>query len=194
MTGWHVGLLGMVWLGWSGAAAAAAPADDLCARLFVPEGYELRCLEAGGRAEVRPAGGAFAPLSQLTLRRIEQPIADQDAWLRQQLTLDVASFNDAFDELLRSADSPLADTPVAEQLETWRGALAALAGWPLNGCADPALVGDATREMVCTWQFGPFEQYMTLRLVTRDEQVFALEIRAMNPKRLRHLTAIANSF
>ena len=42
-------LIGLVWLASTGAAAAQTPDDDLCARLFVPEGYELEVFAANGQ-------------------------------------------------------------------------------------------------------------------------------------------------
>ena len=75
-------VIGAACLAWTGAADSASAADDLCARLFVPEGYELGCaLESdpsgsGGAAVVRPTDSTFGPLSELTLRRIEEPVDD----------------------------------------------------------------------------------------------------------------------
>ena len=48
--------------------------------------------------------------------------------------------------------------------------------------------------MSCKWEIGPFHQFMALRLITVDDQRYAIKIRAVNERRMRHLVAIANSF
>lgn len=180
--------------------AGAAP-NGLCKRLFVPEGYQLTCSVRGEAAAdgwnltVHPAAGAFAPLSELTIRPVDDPVDDPRAWLREQLTLDMSHFDATLDDLLHGADSPIADSPLVGQLESWRGLLRAVAGWPLSGCAEPeSVAGGKTWRMACMWELGPFHQFLTLRLVTRDDQRYAVKIRAMNEHRMRHLIAIANSF
>jgi len=179
----------------------AAASDDLCGRLFVPEGYRVDCSLVGGRAgaggelTVQPAEGTFATLSELTIRRVDEPVGDPAAWLRQQLTLDMSSFDAALDDLVNSPDSPVADTPMVDQLDRWRGLMHSVAGWPLTGCGAPENVADRDSwRMDCEWRLGPFRQYLALRLITRDGARYAVNIRAMNEHRLRNLVAIANSF
>ena len=46
----------------------------------------------------------------------------------------------------------------------------------------------------CAWEVGPLQQFMALRLITVDGERYAVRIRAMNERRMRHLVAIANSF
>ena len=195
-------LVGAISLAWTGVAAAAIPADELCERLFVPEGYELGCtLEAdpsgrGVAAVVRPTDSAFGPLSELTLRQVEEPVDDPAAWLRAQLTLDLSALETGLDELIRDADSPITGTPLADQLDSWRRLLDAAATLPLAGCREPApLTGGIDGwEMACDWELGPLRQYMRFRLVERGGEHYAIRIRTMNEQRLRHLVAIANSF
>lgn len=197
----RLGLL-MGALAWPAVAAAAIPADELCARLFVPEGYELACTyesapgEADGAAVVRPTEGAFAPLSELSLREVAEPVDDPAAWLREQLTLDLSTMEAALDGLVRDPDSPITGTPLAEQLDSWRGLLGSAATLPLAGCSEPAPLtgGIAGWEMACDWELGPLRQYMRFRLVERAGSRYAITIRTMNEQRLRHLVAIANSF
>jgi hypothetical protein len=190
-------LAGLIALG--GPAGAAA--DDLCGRLFVPDGYQLTCSlrgdpgQTGGELRVQPAEGAFAPLSELTIRPVDQPVDDPAKWLRDQITLDMSSFDATLDDLLHSADSPVADTGLVSQLESWRGVLHSVAGWPLTGCGAPeSLPGGDRWRMDCEWQLGPFRQYLALRLVSRDGARYAVQVRAMNEHRLHNLVAIANSF
>lgn len=194
-------LIGTVCLACTGAPAAAEPAKDLCARLFVPEGTELECALQGDpagsglAAVVQPTDSDFAPLSELTLRRLEEPVEDPAEWLREQLTLDLSPVDAALEELIHGADSPITGTPLAEQLQSWRGLLGSAATLPLAGCGDPMpLAGGAAWQMACEWEVGPLRQYMRFRLVERAGEHYAIRIRTMNEQRLRHLVAIANSF
>jgi hypothetical protein len=199
MISWRSNLLALAGLIALDAPAVAAP-DDLCQRLFVPEGYALTCSVEGSPAGdwnllVHPTGGTFAPLSELSIHPVAEPIEDPAAWLKEQLTMDTSQFDAALDELLHSPDSPVADTSLVGQLESWRGVLRAAAGWPLAGCAEPeAGAGGDTWRMECQWEVGPLRQDMELRLVERDGERYAVRIRAMNEHRMRHLVAIANSF
>jgi hypothetical protein len=197
---WRSNLVAFAGLLVLGAPAGAAE-RGLCERLFVPEGYALTCSVEGDPAAggwnlvVQPAEGTFAPLSELTIRPVDEPVADPAAWLEEQLTLDMSQFDATLNELLHSPDSPVADTPIVGQLESWRGVLRAAAGWPLAGCADPeSVAGGETWRMECEWQLGPVKQLLALRLVDRDGERYAVKIRAMNEHRMRHLVAIANSF
>lgn len=184
----------------AGLPAFAQAPGSLCARLDVPEGLELDCTLQGGPAGtasalVRPTDSGFAPLSELRLRRVEEEVDDPAAWLREQLTLDLSPLESALDELIHGADSPISGTPLADQLESWRGLLGSAAQLPLAGCDEPRrLARDETWEMACEWEVGPLRQYMRFRLVERDGERYAIRIRTMNEQRLRHLVAIANSF
>jgi hypothetical protein len=180
---------------------AEASEAGLCERLFVPEGYDLDCAvrndpgQAPWVLTVHPVEGAFAPLSELTIRPLSGPVDDPQAWLREQLTLDLSSFDATLEDLLHGDHSPVADAPIVDQLESWRDLLHQAAGWPLAGCDEPASpdAGETWR-MSCKWELGPFQQFMALRLVEADGQHYAVRIRAMNERRMRHLVAIANSF
>ena len=183
------------------ASPEAASIGDLCDRLFLPDGYQLDCTwrsDAGGSegmAVVRPVEGAFAPLSELTIRPLEEPVDDPERWLREQLRIDMTGVEDAVSGLAESPDSPFAGSGLDEHLESWLDLLDSLAGLPLEGCGEPAArpAGDGW-ELTCEWPLGPLRQYLTLRLVERDGEQYAMRIRAMNEQRLRHLVAIANSF
>ena len=198
---WLGFLIGFICLACAGAAAWAQPTSALCARLTVPDGLELDCIlqsdstSAGPAAVVRPTDSDFAPLSELRLRRVEETIEDPAAWLREQLTLDLTPLDAAIDELIHGSDSPITGTPLADQLQSWRGLLGSAAALPLAGCRDPVrLARDETWEMACEWEVGPLRQYMRFRLIERDGEHYAIRIRTMNEQRLRHLVAIANSF
>jgi hypothetical protein len=193
--------IGLMCLACTGAPASAQPTEALCARLAVPEGLELDCLlesdaaSSGLAAVVRPTDSEFAPLSELRLRRVEEAIEDPAAWLREQLTLDLTPLDAALNELIQGPDSPITGTPLADQLQSWRGLLGSAATLPLAGCRDPVrLARDETWEMVCEWELGLLRQFMRFRLIERDGERYVIRIRTMNEQRLRHLVAIANSF
>lgn len=188
----------------SGLLVAAPPAgaatSDPCELLLVPDGYQLSCTVRRGidedewRLVVRPVAGAFAALSELSVEPVEETIDDRDAWLREQLSFDLSGFEDVVRELAESDDSPVADQQFVDSLEAWLGMLASFAEMPLQGCAEPSAAPGDARELTCEWRLGPFRQYLLTRLVEHDDRVYAIRIRAMNERRLRHLVAIANSF
>lgn len=194
-------LASVICLACAGAPDPAKAAGDLCAELFVPEGSELGCTlesDPGGEglaAAVRPTDSAFGPLSELTLRRVEEPVEDPAAWLREQLKLDLSPVDAALQELARDPDSPITGTPLAERLQDWRALLDSAAALPLAGCDEPThRAGTDAWEMACDWELGPLRQYMRFRLIERGDERYAIRIRTMNEQRLRHLVAIANSF
>ena len=181
-------------------APAAVPADP-CGLLFVPEGYQLRCTVQRGIADdwrlvIRPEGSPFAALSELSIEPIEEPVGDRQAWLRNQLRLDLSGLEHVVRELAEGDDSPFAEGDVAAPLEAWLGMMTMLAEWPLQSCKEPSAAGTALREgseLACEWELGPFHQHLLIRLVEREGQLYAVRVRAMNERRLRHLVAIANS-
>jgi len=198
---WHLTatLAALLWAG--GPALAAEPADP-CAMLFVPPGYQLGCsVERRGpswRLVVQPDESAFAALSELSIEPVDEPVEDPEEWLRGQLRIDLSGLEDAVRELTDNDDTPFGDEQFAAPIEAWLGMMTMLGDWPLQSCAEPvALTGRSAAEdseLVCEWQLGPFEQHLRTRLVERDGQRYVVRIRAMNPRRLRHLVAIANSF
>jgi hypothetical protein len=201
MNGWRAGVLGFALATLASASSEAAPVGDLCDRLFLPEGYQLDCTVQGSAAVsgptavVRPVEGAFAPLSELTIRPLEAPVDDPAQWLREQVTIDLTGVEDSLAGLAKSPDSPFAGSSIDEHLESWLDLLDSLAGLPLEGCGEPAArPADDGWQLTCEWPLGPLRQYLTLRLVERDGEPYAMRIRAMNEQRLRHLVAIANSF
>ena len=165
-------------------------------------GYQLDCIVqsdaagAGLAAVVQPTDSAFAPLSELRLRRIEEAVDDPAAWLRDQLTLDLTPLDAAIDELIRGPDSPITGTPLAEQLQSWRGLMGSAASLPLAGCARARAPRAATTpgRWAASGRSGRSASIMRLRLIERDGERYAVRIRTMNERRMRHLVAIANSF
>jgi hypothetical protein len=178
-------------------AAAAAPADP-CGLLFVPDGYQLRCtvyrgVEDDWRLVVRPENSLFDALSELSIEPVEEPIEDPQAWLREQLRVDLSGLEHVVRELADSDDSPFTGEEIGASLEAWLGMMTTLAEWPLQSCEEPSATSGDPPELACAWEFGPFHQHLVIRLVERDGQHYAVRVRAMNERRLRHLVAIANS-
>jgi hypothetical protein len=145
---------------------AEASEDGLCERLFVPEGYDLDCAvrndpgQAPWVLTVHPVEGAFAPLSELTIRPLSGPVDDPQAWLREQLTLDLSSFDATLEDLLHGDDSPVADAPIVDQLESWRDLLHQAAGWPRAGGDPPARPGARETRPICgKWVRGPLPPF-----------------------------------
>ena len=135
--------IGLVGLACAGAPVSAQPTRLFAHALPYREGVELDCVVqsdaagAGVAAVVRPTDSEFGPLSELQLRRVEEAIDDPAAWLREQLTLDLTPLDAAIDELIHGPDSPITGTPLAQQLQSWRGLLGSAATLPLAGCRDP---------------------------------------------------------
>lgn len=183
--------------GWSGAHAAG-PAS--CPALFVPEGYRLTCEEFGDparpwRLTVRPEGELLANLSVLTLRPVDEPVDDPDIWLREQLTLNLSDVGVALSDVLARPESPLFDPSLASSLDRMVRSLRVLDQLPLRSCDFPAMAADGGHwQLECAWEAGPVQLLGELRLAYRGEDAYALSIWAVNPRRMRHLVAIANSF
>src|SRR5918996_3952722 len=124
-------------------APAAVPADP-CGLLFVPEGYQLRCTVQRGTADdwrlvIRPDESIpFGALSELSVEPVEEPVDDPEAWLRDQLRLDLSGLEHAVRALAESDDSPFTDEAVVAPLQAWLGVMTSLAELPLQSCEEPA--------------------------------------------------------
>jgi len=148
---------------------------------------------------VRPIGGSFAELSSLRLRRVTGRIEDPDRWLGNRVTFAITDEDEAHD-LFTDPDSPFGDSmfdEVRKALPRLIESLKDLGRFPLRYCDKPTGgqngVG-ALRQLSCNYGFGPFHQYVVLRLQDLDGDWYFTEIRTVNERRLKHLIAIANSF
>lgn len=187
-------------------AGAADPPSDPCERLFVPEGYQLTCTVEGGPerdwvARVAPSDDdGFGGLTELTMEPVEGPIDEPQFWLREQMTVDVSGVEHGLRDLLEDPDSPLADVPLEDQARELIQMMHALGQLPLRGCEEPVSLeagkeaSGSVHEIACSWQLGPFTQYMNVRLLQRGGDSYVFHMRAANERRLRHLRAIASSF
>lgn len=148
---------------------------------------------------VRPEENAFSDLTSLSLREVVGKVGDPDEWLKQRLTIDVAS-DEEVEAVLDSPDSPFADPAfdvlrkaIPQLFESLRG----LGKIGASLCEPPRSAYNAAgqlREMYCTFQMGPLRRYMLLRLQRVGETWYYTEIKTANERRLRELVAIADTF
>ena len=183
------------------AMNAAEAATEPCDRLFVPEGYELTCTverhlgSDDWQVSVHPMDGAFASLSELTLTPIDEGIADPAGWLREQIKIDVSGLEDALTGFLDDEDNPFAGESWWNSLRGLKDVVHSISDLPLDACDEPVeRSGDLGWSIDCEWGIGSLRQYLSVRLAERDGMFYGLRIQSMNPRRHRHLQAIANSF
>ncbi len=189
------------WISIDGLSFGEAVAQEkACDRLFVPEGYELTCTvkrKAGDdtwEVSVHPTDGTFASLSELTLRPVEESIADPAGWLQRQVKIDVTGLEDALTSFLDDEDNPFSDESWWTSLQGLKDVVHSISDLPLDACEDPRESADVGWIIDCDWGIGSLRQLLTVRLVERDGIFYTLRVQSMNPRRHRHLQAIANSF
>ena len=189
---------------------AAAPAQ--AGWLDVPEGFVITqesppevseqapaSREWRNLMTVRPEPGPFSDLSEINLRQVTGGIEEPDEWLERRVTAELVD-QDEMEDVLESPDSPFADPMfdvVRDAIPQVYAGIQEISKLPLRFCDGPLTAYNASgslRELNCTYQLGPFRQYLVFRLQEVDGTWYYTEIRAMNEKRLRHLLAIANSF
>jgi hypothetical protein len=185
-----------------GAGPGAAVADT-CAPLTVPDELGLVCrtdrTATGEILVVEPEGGTFQALSRLTLRELD-PLDDRlawsepEAWLEQQMVVDVGALSAALDEVGGDPDSPFGSDMVKSGIAMLVDGIEQLSRLPLSACGEPAPHQQIDEEIDCRFGVEPFLLFMRVSLVAREEARFAFNIRTFNEQRLRHFTAIANSF
>jgi len=179
-------------------ALAESAGAASCPDLFVPEGYGATCESgAGERAwelRVRPEAEVPDPLTQLTIWPLEERVDAPEAWLRQQIKLNMADLAGSLRDTLRQTENPWIPPALVDSLEGLTDYMRSLDELPLRGCDQPERRADGTAwEMRCSWELGPFTQLAMLRLVERDGEPVAVSAWATSERRLRHLTAIANA-
>lgn len=181
------------------AFPVAAPAETLCDRLTIPAQLELGCeisADVGGdMAVVQPLEGTFRTLSRLSLRELDRQAdelawSDPATWLERQMILDLDQLADTIDDLGRDPDSPFGSEMFRSAIEVLVSGLEGLSRLPLAAC------GEGASETELTCRFGVEQVGLVLRvmLVGDAEARHAINIRTFNEQRLRHFTAIANSF
>ena len=178
------------------SAAEEAPCD----RLFVPEGYELTCTverkanEDSWELSVHPTEGTFATLSELTIGPIQDSVSEPTDWLKQQVKIDVSGLESALTSFLDDEDNPFAGESWWTSLQGLKDVVHSISDLPLDSCEDPRQFEETDWSIDCEWGLGSLRQFLTVHLVERDGVAYAIRIQSMNPRRHRHLQAIANSF
>jgi hypothetical protein len=178
----------------------ASAEAGLCDQLDVPDALELECREtvdpvAGARAVVAPSGGTFSALSRMSLRQLD-PVADRlawddpAAWLEQQMIVDLDGVAGAVRDLGEDPDSPFGGEMLRSAILAMVSGLEGLSRLPLAACGE----GPSDTELTCRFGVEPLGLVMRIMLAGEEEARFAFNIRTFNEQRLRHLTAIANSF
>ena len=190
-------LIGTIGLACGSAPSAAQTTEDLCARLSVPDGAGLACVVLAIPQD-RPGRGGATNRQRLRPAQRTDPAScggpTRTPPAAPALTLDLSPVDAALNELIHGADSPITGTPLAEQLQSWRGLLGAAATLPLTGCGSPHRLAGGTDggkwRAVGTGRAAPIHAVPPGR---RAGDHMGSD-RTMNEQRLRHLLAIANSF
>ncbi len=178
------------------AGEATAGGDGVCRLLTVPPGFLARCERSslGVRLVVRDPG-ADHPFERLTLRELvrrgDDALAwtDPRRWLERQLMLDTRGLARSLDRLRREAGEPT----VAMLLRGLARLLSRLGGLALGACDHRrSLVGH--RVLSCRFGRDPLELFVQVRLIEVGERRFAVNITALDRRRLRRLEAVANGF
>jgi hypothetical protein len=193
-------LLAALGCGWLAAASPGLADTPLCARFTVPDALELDCTErvdpgVGLRAVVAPEGGAFAALSRMSVRALDPATdrlawEDPGAWLERQMILDLDGLAAAVRDLGEDPDSPFAGPMARSAIEYMVSGLEGLGRLPLAACGE----GASDTELTCRFGVEPIGLVTRIMLAGEGEARFAFNMRTFNEQRLRHFTAIANSF
>lgn len=189
------------------AAGLVAPAADAqsdpCASLFVPPESGLVCESSAEddrvRASVTPTDGPFAEFSRMTLRELD-PERDAlawrrpERWLRAQMEVDLGDYVAMLQRFARDPDNPFGGESARSVLEGLAAALDKLGRLALAGCRDPRRLRSGQQVLRCRFGREPLALHVQVRLVAADERRWAINIRSLSARRLRHLEAVANSF
>jgi hypothetical protein len=185
-------------LGAAMAVAGPAAADGLCDRLDVPAMLELGCtapVDGDGRVIVQPLEGTFRALSRLSLRPLDAELDrlawdDPKTWLERQMILDLDRVADTVRDLGDDPDSPFGSEMLRSAIELMVSGLEGLSRLPLAACGD----GPSETELTCRFGVEPIGLSMRIMLIGEGDERHAANIRTFNEQRLRHFTAIVNSF
>lgn len=184
------------------AAAGLAPAaaGGLCGRLTLPALLELACtdeigVDGGPEAVIAPIGGTFSALSRMSVRELDRasdPLAWSDPadWLEGQMIVDLDGVGAALQRIVDDPDSPFGSSMISSGVASLVRGLEDLSRLPLAACGD----GATPSEVTCRFGVEPISLVMKVLLIEDREARFAVNIRTFNEQRLRHFTAVANSF
>lgn len=188
-----------------GLAGGAGAEPALCELLWIPQDLGLECRAmagdaAGGAIDVVPPGVSAPLLSRMTVRPLERSgedaLAWEDpaAWLRRQMTVDTSQFAGSIRSYLDDPDSPFGNEASRGAVESLLMGLDTLGRLALAGCEEPAEHPSRDYwDMECSFTAAGLGVFTELRLQARGAERYAVSMRTMNERRLRHFQAIAAS-
>ena len=176
-------------------AAGAAPAEDFCAALAIPEQLDLTCqVTADGTTVVRGRDSPFPALNQLRVRRLDAPVDDPPRWLREQVSLDTSSISRTLRDWFTHPDNPLKPDVVEPSLEALERTLGQLEELSQAVCDEPEQLDERRWAMRCTFDVTVAEGRVRLELRETDGLPVAIETRAASDQRIRQFDALLNGF
>jgi len=172
----------------------AAAAENFCPALAVPEALDLVCqVEADGATIVQGRDNPFAGFNQLRLQRLEEPVDDPEAWLRQAVTLDTSSISETLRGWMRHPDNPLKPEVVEPSLEALERTLGQLEALSDTVCEEPRQVGPARWAISCRFDVTVADGLLRLELRrTAAGPPVAIEMRTASDQRARQFEALLN--
>ncbi|GBD44391.1 hypothetical protein HRbin40_01879 [bacterium HR40] len=185
--------------------ASAEARSDPCAGMLVPAESGLRCEVATGDAapgtiaRIVPQAGQFADLSRMTVRELDRR-RDELAWTRpgrwleSRMEVDLGAYVEALSRFARDPDSPLASDGVRRAIQALALGLGRLGRLALAACDRPTRNHAGHHLLRCRYGGEGFALHMQVRLVAAGDRRYAINIRTLSDRRLRHFEAIANSF
>ena len=175
--------------------AGGAAAEDFCPALAVPEPLDLVCFEEpDGRTVVRGPESPFPSLNRLEVRRLEAPVDDPAAWLRDRTTLDTSGISRTLRGWLTHPDNPLKPDVVEPSLDALDEALGEIEELSQAVCDEPEQLADDRWTMHCRFDLTVAEGVLRLELFLTPELPVAVEMRAASEQRTRQFEALLNDF
>jgi hypothetical protein len=177
------------------ALAAPAAAEDFCTALAIPEQLDLVCrVEPDAATVVRGADSPFSQLNRLRVRRLEQPVEDPAAWLRDQMTLDTSGVSETLRDWMTHPDNPLKPEVVEPSLDALQRALGQIEELSRAVCDEPQRLAEGRWAMRCTFDVTVAEGLVRLELRRTEGLPVAVDMRAASEQRSRQFEALLNGF
>lgn len=177
------------------AATPGARAEDFCAALAIPEPLDLLCREQpDGTTLVRGPDSPFPSLNRLELRRLDAPVDDPAAWLRDRITLDTSGIRETLRGWLTHPDNPLKPEVVEPSLEALTEALGQIEELSQTVCEEPEQLAPDRWAIRCRFDLTVAEGVLRLELFDPAGRPVAAEMRAASAQRARQFEALLNGF
>jgi hypothetical protein len=177
------------------ATVPGAAAEDFCDALAIPDQLDLVCFEdVDGTTVVRGAESPFPSLNRIELRRLDAPVDDPAAWLRERVTLDTSGISETLRGWLTHPDNPLKPEVVRPSLEALTEALSQIEALSQTVCDEPERVAADRWAMRCRFDLTVAEGRLRLELFQPGTLPVAVEMRAASEQRTREFDALLNGF